>query len=492
MRTLLYLISAAVISLSIGLECLSADGMAHLESGLKAYREEANFDKAISELQEAIQLGLEDKADLIRAHLYLGFAYMGRGQRMASSAEFAEAIQLDPTLSLDAKLHSSKIITVFNEAKERLVDSLTVVSVPGGAEVYLDSAGVKGVTPLRLDDVLMGEHTLRVVKKYFQPKVLNVRVEKGRDNRIQVQLDKSEVEFLITSQPSDAAVYVADGGKSEPQPYGRTPVSLKIVLDQELTVKLAKEEFLNRELKLKLTEAGVNVSGIENVVPIEDGVGSLHIGLAPAPSPGSLRIVSDPPGATVYLDGITMGETPVVIAKVTPGIRRLRVRAPGFASVTREVEVISDREAVIEVELGGLLYISSIPSGAQVFLDEEYMGITPLRTGRLPAGSHQLRFARDKYKDKLNAAVVERGQKKAVSIRLLPVKGSIAVSSDPPDAVVYLDGAIKGNTPFFIYGVMVGQHSLKLAKAGYEDWERQITVEELKISWQFGKLRAEN
>ena len=42
---------------------------------------------------------------------------------------------------------------------------------------------------------------------------------------------------------------------------------------------------------------------------------------------------------------------------------------------------------------------------------------------------------------------------------------------------------------FLIYGVMIGQHSLELVKAGYEDWEKQITVEELKVSWQFGKLK---
>ncbi len=466
----------------MGMECRATDGVTHLRNGLKAYREEADFDRTISELREAVRLGLDQRADLIQAHLYLGFAHIGKGQRMAAEAEFAKAIKVDPAMDLDPKLHATKIVAVFNETKERLVDSLTIVSVPGGAEVYLNGEDL-GITPLKLNNVLIGEHTLKVVKEYFQPKELKIQVEKGKDNRITARLDKMEMELLITSQPLEAAVYVAEEYK------GRTPLSLKVVLDQELTVKLAKEEFLDKKLSLKMTEAGVIVSGMVDVVPVKNGVGRVQISLNPAPLPGSLSITSDPPNATVHLDGIDAGETPLTIDKVTHGIRRLRVTMQGFTSVTKKIEVISGQKAAVEIVLGGRLHILSVPGNAQVFMDEEYMGVTPFRTGRIPAGSCQLRFAKDKHKDKLNTVVVERGQDKEVNIRLLPVKGSIAVSSDPPGAAVYLDGEIKGDTPVFIYGAMIGQYSLKLVKPGCDDWQKQITVEALKISWQFAKLK---
>ena len=488
LKRLFHILSVILVLLSLALECHAEDGKAHLESGLKAYREEADFDKAISQLQEAVELGLDNQADLIQAHLHLGFAYIGLGRRMPAEVEFKKAIQLDSTLSLDPKLHSSKIVAVFNETKARLVDSLTVISMPGEAEVYIDAKPV-GITPLKLDDVLVGEHTLRVVKEYFQPKVLNIVVEKGKDNRVQIELDKAEFELIIDSQPPEAAVYVAVEGKFEADPYGKTPVSLKMALDQELGVKLAKEEFLDRELKVKLTEAGFSVSGREELIAAEDGKGKIYLELSPAPPPGSLQVVSDPPGATIYLDGISRGETPLTLAKVTPGIRKLRASIPGFVSVIREVEIISGQEARVEIELGGRLDILSIPAGARTFIDEEYVGITPLKTDRIPAGTYQLRLAKEKYKDKLSAVVLSRGQEKEVSGRLIPVKGSIAISSDPPGAVAYLDGENKGNTPVFIYGVMIGQHSLKLVKTGYKDREMQITVEELKISWQFIKLQ---
>lgn len=486
MKRLYGVLLIAVILLSAYMECRGADGITRLNNGLKAYQERADFDKAISELQEAVRLGLDNRADLIKAYLYLGFAYIGKGQRLAAEDEFAKAIRLDPTLSLDPKIYSSKLVSVFNDTKSRLVSSLTVISIPSGAEVYVDGQRL-GATPVKLNDVLVGEHVIEVVKEYFLPESLSFWVKEEQENRLQVQLDKKEVELLLTSQPDNAIIYIASKGDLDARPYGETPARIKMTLEQELNIKLAKEN-MDKELTVKLTEKGFSLSGVEGMIPVKDGVGTVSIALDLAPPPGSLNVISDPPDAIVQLDGVTMGKTPVTIAKVTPGVRSLRISIPNFDSETRKVEIISGKETAVQVTLGGGLHILSVPGSAQVFMNGEYMGITPFRTGKVPTGSYQLRLTKEKHRDKLSTVVVEKGQDKEVKFRLLPIKGSIAVTSDPPGAHVYLDGESKGETPVFIYGVLIGQHNLKLVKEGYEDWEKQIVVEELKVSWQFGRM----
>ena len=59
MKKLLCIISGIAILLLMGIECRAADGKTHLNNGLRIYREEADFEGAISELQEAIKLGLD-------------------------------------------------------------------------------------------------------------------------------------------------------------------------------------------------------------------------------------------------------------------------------------------------------------------------------------------------------------------------------------------------------------------------------------------------
>jgi hypothetical protein len=473
-----------IIFLFFCIESQAEEARIHLENGIKAYREEANLDKAISEIEKALETGLCEQQDVIQAHLYLGFAYIGKRQRMAAEVEFAKAIRIDSTLTLDPNFHSSKIVAVFNETKEPMVSSISVVSVPGEADVYLDGQ-ILGKTPLKLDDVLTGRHTLRVVKQYFQPEELEIKIVKGRENRFQIQLEKGSVELRIISQPSEATVYIAEEGNIKTKPYGKTPLSIEATLDQKLRIRLSKQDFLDKEVEIKLTEAGIDVSGMSDIIPIENGAGEIIIELAPAPPPGSLKITSDPVGASVYIDGIEMGETPIAIPKVTPGQRSIRVGMSSFASAVKRVEVESNQAIELDFVLGGKLQISSVPEGAQVFVDEIYSGVAPVDTERIPGGSHQIRVSKDGFKDKAESVMVERGQERAIVIRLLPKKGSMYISSKPDGAAVYLNGQAKGETPLFIYGLIVGQYSLRLVKSGYEDWEEQITVEELNVSWKF-------
>jgi hypothetical protein len=57
-----------------------------------------------------------------------------------------------------------------------------------------------------------------------------------------------------------------------------------------------------------------------------------------------------------------------------------------------------------------------------------------------------------------------------------PAFGSIAVSSSPAGASVYLDNAIKGITPVTLEGVPNGAHNLLLRLDGYQDYTSAITV----------------
>jgi tetratricopeptide (TPR) repeat protein len=470
-----------IISALFATDCLAEDSKTYLERGIKAYEKDADFDKAISELQKAIELGLNETSDLVKARLFLGFAYIAKGKRVDAVVEFAKAINLDPELSLDPKIYSSKILIAFNETKASLVDSLTVISVPGDAEVFLDDKKV-GVTPLKLNSVLTGVHKITISKEYFLPKTLDIHIYKAEENRVQVQLEKAEVEVRITSNPVEAFIYVSGN------PSGKTPISLKISLDRDLSVKLAKEEYLDKELKLKLTAEGISIQGTDKVFPVNNAIADIQVELSPAPIPGSLKILSEPMGAIVYLDGVEKGQTPLSLPKITPGNREIRVSIPEFDTLTQKAEVISNKETEIKFILGGVVTLSSVPSDAQVFIDGKQIGITPLKTDRLSVGSHQVRFTKEKFMDKTITVLVERGQEKDVSIRLSAQKGSLAISSDPFGVDVYLNGEFKGNTPLFVYGLPIGEYSIRLTKTAFDDWNGKVVVKENEVSWLFGKL----
>jgi hypothetical protein len=77
--------------------------------------------------------------------------------------------------------------------------------------------------------------------------------------------------------------------------------------------------------------------------------------LPPASSPpdfrGSLTVRSQPPGATVFLNGRVVGRTPIVLANQPAGSSVLRVTLDGYDTWTSAVRVVANQENVVTADL---------------------------------------------------------------------------------------------------------------------------------------------
>jgi hypothetical protein len=66
---------------------------------------------------------------------------------------------------------------------------------------------------------------------------------------------------------------------------------------------------------------------------------------------------------------------------------------------------------------------------------------------------------------------------------------NVRVTSEPAHASVYLDGEYQGTTPLTIRQVSVGEHRMRVAKEGYNNWLKTIFVERGKTSYVFAQLK---
>ena len=162
---------------------------------------------------------------------------------------------------------------------------------------------------------------------------------------------------------------------------------------------------------------------------------------APAASAnGTLDLRSQPDGATVLLDGRLLGRTPLRVDLAAGSypvtLRRegtaeqsfsLRVEAGRLTSVTRTLVATSAPAAVPAVDLGvASIIVFAEPPGASAYLDDEPLGVTDLRSGRLvksgvSPGSHRLRLSLAGHQDFAQEVEVTAGA--AVTLRgsLTPV-----------------------------------------------------------------------
>ena len=122
----------------------------------------------------------------------------------------------------------------------------------------------------------------------------------------------------------------------------------------------------------------------------------------------------------------------------------------------------------------GVAVLESLPSGAQVTVDGQVMGLTPL-TATLPSGTHRVDF---KYRGKTRTldVVVTQGGKTTELVDWSPrTVGRLQVNSEPAGAHVLVDNVPRGVTPLTLDDVPLGTHTVVL-QSGTGSVKRTVTV----------------
>ena len=226
----------------------------------------------------------------------------------------------------------------------------------------------------------------------------------------------------------------------------------------------------------------------------------VHAALTPVPTPtpsltppatGSISVTSEPSGATIELDtpaGPFVGpsvKTPYTFTKVEPGTCTIKLSLEGYQDWgPTDVQVRAGSTSYVHATLTpivttGSISVSSSPSGANVYLDNAYKGLTPLIITDVSQGHHHIELTLAGYQDWPTSVEVKADETSYISATLTPTPpatGSISVSSSPSGARIYVDGSYKGRTPETITYVSPGSHTVKLKHDEYHDWSTSIKV----------------
>lgn len=114
------------------------------------------------------------------------------------------------------------------------------------------------------------------------------------------------------------------------------------------------------------------------------------------------------------------------------------------------------------------LTITSHPSGAEILLDGQPLGKTPLREVLVKGHPRVVRLEKGDF---LPQSVDLGPEDTQVEVHLVPAPFKIQVRSDPPEAQVFLDGKFAGIAP--LEGLEIpgeGRHQVELRQAGFEPW----------------------
>lgn len=190
--------------------------------------------------------------------------------------------------------------------------------------------------------------------------------------------------------------------------------------------------------------------------------------------------VNATPRAKVYLDGKYIGTTPIARKKVKPGRHTIKLRKPGFFSVTTGYVAQPGRTKTISKRLRrrprfGFVQINSRPV-AKVYMDGKFIGNTPIARKKLRPGTHKVTLRKPGFHPKSQTFTVRAGRKQKIVVALKkrrPRHGWLIIQSHPR-AKVFLNGRFVGRSPIKRLKAKPGRHRLRFK--GPRGYRKRMTV----------------
>ena len=144
-------------------------------------------------------------------------------------------------------------------------------------------------------------------------------------------------------------------------------------------------------------------------------------------------------------------------------------RAP--AAVTKGKNARKKAAVAVPAVVPGLMSIDSTPQGAQVQVDgkTDPSWVTPFTLSGLGAGLHTVTVSKAGYSTDTRTVDLASGSKSFVVTHLNQLMATLAVSSSPAGANVYVDGKDTGKLTPAQVSVDKGQHVVLVRKSGYID-----------------------
>jgi hypothetical protein len=293
------------------------------------------------------------------------------------------------------------------------VGSISVSSSPSGATAVLDDTKT-GLTPYTFTNVPVGTHAMQVYLSGYQTYYTTVSVQKGITSTVVASLAPTVTvgSLSITSTPTGASVYVDGTYRAV------TPTTVGNLQAGVHSVNLYKAGYQDWATQVTITAGQTTYL-------------SPTLTADPMPQYATVSLVSNPSGASVYSNGVYKGKTlpgtPIVSTQVVPGTYTLLLTKDGYQDYTTTGTVVAGKNYDIVANLvpvskptTGAIAVSSSPSGADVYVNNIFRGLSPLTVESLTPGVYTVLVRLSGYQDFMSTVSVSAGQTAQVSAVLIP------------------------------------------------------------------------
>jgi serine/threonine protein kinase len=226
---------------------------------------------------------------------------------------------------------------------------LSVDSTPQGAQIQLDGAtDPSWVTPLALENVQPGKHSITVSKAGYATDTRTVEVASGAKAAAIVHLSQLTATLIVKSDPAGATIYIDSKDVGT-----KTPAQISVGKGQHL-ILVRKEGYLDETMNgqfilgqtFNFSPTLRALGNVENMKTV--GKMSKLFGKKGQADQGTISIHTQPKGAQIAINQHMLDKTAPVDVTLDPGNYVIDVTASGYAPIHKIITVERGSKTLLE------------------------------------------------------------------------------------------------------------------------------------------------
>jgi serine/threonine protein kinase len=282
------------------------------------------------------------------------------------------------------------------------IAALSVQSDPAGASILLD-----GKPPQRpsntFSHVPFGTHQLTATLNDYEPIKQDLEVRRGMTPELHLKLKPSQeiASLSVQSDPAGASILLDGKPPSGPSnTFTHVPFGT-----HQLTATLNDYEPIKQDLEVR-----------RGMAP------EIHLKLKQSQEIASLSVQSDPPGASILLDGKPAPGPSNTFSHVPFGTHQLIATLNDYEPLNQDLEVRRGMAPEIHLKLKqsqefAALSVQSDPPGASILLDGKPPQMSPNTFTHIPFGTHQLAATLENYESIKQEIEIRRGMNPEIRLK---------------------------------------------------------------------------
>ncbi|MFC0876768.1 PEGA domain-containing protein [Saccharicrinis sp. FJH2] len=356
------------------------------------------------------------------------------------TGEYAIEIKFSPLFSFrDTVVVTANQVTKVFENQPQTSGNLLISSMPTESSVYIGEK-LLGETPLALKGISPGDYRFVVKKENYNDAVVNVSVGNSELAKAFAELTAGYGTISILANP-EADIYIDDNFEGTKMYNGRLSTGSHVI-------EVRKESF-DPQVKVIEVEEGKAYREFFQLQQVF----------------GKISITTNPSLAKVYLDGKMVGFSSMILDSVPVGEHTLKLVKDGYLALEKNFDVVKNKTNYIGEELKSGFIVVTEPTKAKIYLDGEYVGLSPKFLVDMEPGNHEIQIEKEDYPVTRKEVTFKKNTADSINVVL---EQGFLVSSNPEDAKVYMDGALSGSTPLLLKG-LEGKHQFIIKKDDFAD-----------------------